>query len=360
MNNDEFIMMRCISLAKKGAGYVSPNPLVGCVIVKDGKIAAEGYHKRFGESHAEINAINSTIRKGINLKGAVLYVNLEPCCHYGKTPPCVDKIIEHEFSKVVIGCRDPNPQVSGRSIRKLKQNNIEVSTGILENECRTLNKFFIKYMIEELPYVTLKAAQTMDGMIAREDYSSKWISSPESRKIVHSMRSEYDAVLVGSRTVKYDNPRLNVRLVNGRNPVRIVIDEDLGLKTNYRIFKDNKQNQTFVLTGRIKNEAKAKELKRNSIILVECRKKGNSLNLRQALLKLGKIGITSILIEGGAETFSHFLGQRLVDEILLFVSPKVFGRGIRAFKFNYDFSKYIRSVQKVGNDVMFQFQLKEY
>ena len=178
MTNDEFIMMQCIELAKKGAGYVSPNPVVGCVIVKDGKIAAEGYHKCFGEAHAEINAINSALKKGLNLKGSSLYVNLEPCYHHGKTPPCVDKIIERRFSKVIIGARDPNPLVRGKSIKKLKRNGIEVISGVLESECRQLNKFFIKYITKGVPYITLKAAQTLDGKIARENLKLFYDENP--------------------------------------------------------------------------------------------------------------------------------------------------------------------------------------
>ena len=367
MTNDEFIMLRCVNLAKQGMGYVSPNPMVGCVIIKDGKIIAEGFHKYFGEAHAEINAINCALTKDVELKGSTLYVNLEPCFHHGKTPPCADKIIEHKFSKVIIGMQDPNPFVSGKSIKKLKQSGIEVISGILENECRQLNRFFTKYITTGKPFITLKAAQTLDGKIARENYDSgnpslreKWISSFESRELVHKMRGEYDAVLVGRKTVKYDNPELTVRHVKGRNPFRIVIDEKLSLKTDYKIYNDEFSNKTIVLTGKIRNKIKAEKLKSKKVTLLECKAKEGLIDLNDAMLKLGKMGISSIMVEGGADTYSNFLKQKLVDEVMIFLSPKVFGDGIRTFKNDFDFSENIRSVQKVGNDVLFQFQLKEY
>jgi diaminohydroxyphosphoribosylaminopyrimidine deaminase/5-amino-6-(5-phosphoribosylamino)uracil reductase len=330
------------------------------VVVKNGKIAAEGYHKCYGEAHAEINAINSAITKGVDLKGAVLYVNLEPCFHQGKTPPCVDKIIETKLSKVIIGIKDPNPLVSGKSIRKLRRNGIEVIAGVLEDECRKLNKFFIKFITSGKPYITLKAAQTLDGKIARENYDSKWITSIESRELVHKMRSEYDAVLVGSKTVKYDDPELTVRHIKGRNPYRIVIDGNFSLKTDYKIFNDSFSNKTIILTGKIKNKAKAAMLELNSVRIIECKTNKSIIDLNVALLKLGKMGISSVMVEGGSETFSHFLKSKLADEIMIFLSPKVFGDGIRTFKNDFDFSQNIRSIQKVGSDVLFQFLLKEY
>ncbi len=254
---DEKMMLRCIQLAKKGAGYVSPNPLVGCVITKNNKIIAEGWHKKYGFAHAEVNAINSALRKGIDLKNSVLYVNLEPCSHYSKTPPCVNKIIENKIKKVVIGVKDPYRLVAGRGIKKLKENNIEVIAGVLENECIDLNKFFFKHVKNELPYITVKAAQTLDGKIADEKYKSKWISSAESRKLVHKLRSEYDAVLVGANTVKYDNPKLTVRHVKGRNPYRIVLDRNLKSDLSKNIFTDNCKDKTIVVTSHKGNKKKA-------------------------------------------------------------------------------------------------------
>lgn len=360
MNHDEYLMLRCINLAKRGAGYVSPNPLVGCVIVKDGKIIAEGYHKKFGLPHAEVNAIDDALTKGIDLKGSVIYINLEPCSHYGKTPPCVDKIIENKFSKAVIGIKDPNPVVAGRSIKKLKKAGIEVISGILEKECREVNKFFLKYITKGLPYVTIKAAMTMDGKIARENYESKWITSLDSRELVHKMRSEYDAVLVGRKTVKYDDPELTVRHVKGRNPFRIVIDANLSLKTNHKLFSDSQSNKTIILTSKVKNSKKASLLEKNFVKIIECRSQRSVIELNDALKKIAKLGISSVMVEGGSETYSHFLKQNMVDEILIFISPKVYGDGIQMFKHDFDFSGNIRSIEKIGSDVLFKVKIKEY
>jgi len=360
MTGDEFIMLRCINLAKQATGHVSPNPLAGCVIVKDRKIVSEGYHRKYGSSHAEIYAIEAAITKGINLKGAYLYCNLEPCYHYGKTPPCADVIIEHGFSKVIIGMKDPNPLVSGKSIRKLKKNGIKVTVGVLEDECRKMNKFFIKHITTGMPYILIKAAQTMDGKIARENYDSKWITSYESRKMVHKIRNKYDAVLVGRNTVIYDDPQLNVRHIPGRDPYRIVIDSGLSLKTDYKLFTDEIADKTIILTGKIKNKKKADLLKSRSVKIIECKSSGGIIDLKDALKKLGTLGITSIMVEGGSETYSHFLKQKLADEVKIFLSPKVFGDGIRIFKNDFDFSANIRSVQKIGSDVLFKFIFKEY
>ena len=360
MTGDEYIMLRCINLAKQAKGYVSPNPLVGCVIVKDDKIISEGYHQKFGGEHAEIRAINTALTKKISLKGAKIYVNLEPCSHFGKTPPCVDQIIEHKFKKVLIGIKDPNPAVSGKSIRKLRKNGINVVTGILKKQCRELNKFFLKYISTGLPYVTIKAAQTMDGKIARENYSSKWITSYESRILVHKLRSEYDSVLVGRKTVKFDNPELTVRHIKGRNPYRIVIDGSMSLTTNYKLFSDSNSGKTILLTGKIKNTKKASLLYKNLVTIIECKSINRKIVLKDALKKLAEMGISSILIEGGAETYTHFLKEKLVDEVMIFMSPKVYGDGIQTFKNNMDFSEYVKSIDKIGTDVLFNFQLKEY
>src|SRR4030095_8977190 len=331
MTHDEFLMHRCINLARLGKGYVSPNPLVGCLIVKNEKVVSEGYHKKFGMPHAEVNAIEIALTKGIDLKGAEIYINLEPCSHFGKTPPCVDKIIEQKFSKVVIGIKDPNPLVSGKSINKLKRNGINVISGILEKECKELNEFFFKYITTGLPYVTLKAAQTLDGKIAHENYKSKWISSIESRERVHKMRSEYDAVLVGRRTVKYDDPDLTVRLVKGRNPKRIAIDANLSLNINHKIFNDTSSAKTIMLSAKIMNPKKAAFLKRKSVEIIECKVKNSSIDLKDALTKLGRMNISSILVEGGSETYYNFLKQNMADELNIFVLPKVFGKGIQMF-----------------------------
>ena len=325
-------IQRCIELAAKGKGHVSPNPLVGCVIVKNGKVIAEGYHKQFGSHHAEVNAINAAMAKRINLKGAALYVNLEPCVHYGKTPPCVDKIIEHKIREVVIGSKDPNPLVAGKGINKLKKNKIKVIYGVLESECFELNKFYFKQMKKGFPYITLKAAQTIDGKIAELSGDSKWISSPESRKNVHRLRSQYDAVLVGRNTVETDNPELTVRLVKGRNPYRIVIDKGLVLNLNNKLFSDKFAEKTIIITSTEPGEFLTRYFEQKKIRVVKAKSANGIIDLKDAMKKLAKLKISSVLVEGGAFTFTEFVKQKMVDEILLFTSPKILGKGLSTFK----------------------------
>ena len=334
-------MSRCLELAVKGAGYVSPNPLVGCVIVKNGKVISEEYHKKFGLSHAEINAINSVKAKGITLKGSTLYVNLEPCSHYGKTPPCTDEIIKNKIGEVIIGTKDPNPLVSGRGIKKLKKNGIKVTVGVLENKCRETNKFYFKHIKQGLPYITLKAAQTLDGKIADLSGKSKWISSIESRELVHELRSTYDAVFVGKNTVEHDNPELTVRHVKGRNPYRIVIDKDLALNLNNKLFSDKFSDKTIIIASKEPDEFLSRILEQRKIKVVKAKIKNGIIDIKDAMKKIALLGIASVLVEGGAFTFTEFLRQKSADEILLFTSPKIMGKGICTFKtdFKFDFIK---------------------
>ncbi len=325
---DESYIQLAIEIAKKGRGNVSPNPLVGCVIVKNGKIIGAGYHEEFGKDHAEINAINSATE---NLEGSTLFVNLEPCSHHGKTPPCVDRIIESKIKRVVIGTLDVNPLVSGKGIKALKNAGVEVKAGIQEKECINLNKFFFKFITKKIPYVTLKSAQTLDGRIADINGDSKWISSIESRRYVHMLRSQYDAVLIGAGTVKKDNPNLTVRLVEGRNPKRIIVDSNLSLTSASRLIKNNGDRKSIILTSvkSIKKEEKITRL--NSlgvqIIYVKEESKG-SLDIKDALKKLAKLNIASILVEGGNRIFTSFVSKNLYDDILVFVTPKIIGSGL--------------------------------
>lgn len=328
----EKYIQRCIELAKKGKGHVSPNPLVGCVIVKNGKVIADGYHKKFGSNHAEVNAINTALSKRINLKDSTIFVNLEPCVHFGKTPPCVDKIIEHKIREVVIGTKDPNRLVAGKGINKLKKNKIKVTSGVLEAECLELNKFYFKHMKKGFPYITLKAAQTIDGKIAELSGDSKWISSTESRKYVHRLRSKYDAVLVGRNTVEKDNPELTVRLVKGRNPYRIVIDKGLVLNLNNNLFSDEFTEKTIIITSVEPGEFLTRYCEQKKIRVVKAKSANGIINLKDAMKKLSKLGISSVLVEGGAFTFTEFIKQKVVDEILFFTSSKILGKGLSTFK----------------------------
>jgi diaminohydroxyphosphoribosylaminopyrimidine deaminase/5-amino-6-(5-phosphoribosylamino)uracil reductase len=255
---DESYIKLTLELARKGRGNVSPNPMVGAVLVKDDKIIGAGYHEYFGGNHAEVNAISNSRTQ---LDGATLYVNLEPCSHFGKTPPCVDTIIQNKISRVVIGTLDMNPVVSGNGIRRLKEAGIDVRVGVLENECVSLNKFFFKHITQQLPYVTLKAAQTLDGKIADPKGDSKWITSLNARRYVHSLRSQYDAVLVGASTIRKDDPSLTVRFIEGRNPKRIVLDSGLRLSLNYSIFNNNMDSNLIVVASR-KSASKVRKIEK--------------------------------------------------------------------------------------------------
>ena len=337
MTPDEKIMLGCIALAKRGAGYVSPNPLVGCIIINDGIIIGEGYHQKYGEPHAEANAIEDAKKKGFSPQGAKLYVNLEPCSHFGKRPPCSDLVIQEKISEVCIGMQDPYKEVNGAGIKKLLDAGIKVTTGILEEECKELNKFFIKYVTEERPYVTLKIAQSIDGVIALNNGKSKYITNQESRKYVHQLRSEYDAVLIGRNTAKYDNPDLTVRETEGRNPIRIVIDKNLKLSKDLKLFSDGNKDRTYIIS----NE---KDYSGNVIRIK------NRITVKKILAKLYEQKINSVLIEGGANLFSQFIQDDLFDDIYFFIAPKILGSGLHSFN---DFK--IKNLDK-AKDLNFEFQ----
>lgn len=328
MNPDEKLMQMCLRLAEKGRGYVSPNPLVGSVIFKDGKIIGKGYHKKFGEAHAEINAASDAVKHGFNLKEATVYVNLEPCSHTGKTLPCADFLIKEKVDRVVIGMKDPFKRVNGKGIQKLKYSGIKVTCGVLEDKCRELNRFFIKFVTKHLPYVSLKIAQSIDGMIALKDYNSQWITGEFSRKYVHRLRSEYDVVMIGKNTAKMDNPSLTVREVHGRSPYRIVIDRDSALPQNLKLFTDDNKEKTFVITGASK-KAVTNIYSRN---ILKVREIDQKIVLKDILKKLYSLNITSVLVEGGANLFSQFVKTNLFDDMYFFTAPKIIGKGISSFE----------------------------
>lgn len=328
---DESYIQLILEIARRGEGSVSPNPLVGCVITKNNKIIGAGYHKKFGEEHAEINAINSATE---SLEGSTLYVNLEPCSHFGHTPPCVDRIIQEKIKRVVIGTLDINPLVSGNGVKILKKAGIDIKVGVLEKECIELNKFFFKCITQKTPYVSLKAAQTLNGMIADKENNSGWISSTESRKLVHTLRSKYDAVLIGSQTAKKDNPQLTVRMVEGRNPYRIILDSKLKLNTDLKLFTNNFDKKTILVTT-FENQDKVNKIKKLQnlgvkILFVRKNNRGR-IHLKSLLKKLAKLEINSVIVEGGGKIYSSFIQQNLFDDILLFISPKILGDGIQTF-----------------------------
>ncbi len=310
MSIDEKYIHLCLKLAAKGNGKTLPNPLVGSVIVKNNEIIGKGYHKCFGGSHAEINAINDALKKGHNLKGAVLYVNLEPCCHFGKTPPCTDEIIKQKIKKVVIGMKDPNPIMNGKGIKKLLQAGIKVNVGIREKDCKELNKIYIKNIKNKLPYVTLKIAQSVDGKISLINNESKWITNSESRKYVKELRNNYDAILIGHNTALIDNPSLLPSNLTRKIPFRIILsDIPEKLPITHKLFSDEFNDKTFILFSDIN-------------------KKGYTKILRT----LYSMNIYSVLVEGGAFIFSKFMEYGLYDDIYIFQSNKIIGRGISPFE----------------------------
>jgi diaminohydroxyphosphoribosylaminopyrimidine deaminase/5-amino-6-(5-phosphoribosylamino)uracil reductase len=329
MTKEENYIYECIKLAEKGIGYVSPNPLVGSIVVKNGKIIGKGYHKKFGENHAEINAINNAKKQGFKIAGASLYVNLEPCSHFGKTPPCVDEIIKNKIKKVFIGIPDPNPLVNGKGIKILKQNGIEVKFNILKNECSELNKFYIKFITKKQPYVTLKVAQSIDGKIALNNNKSKWITSESSRKLVYNLRGNYDAVLIGKNTADFDNPSLTTHSLNKQTPKRFVFDHNLSLKKSLKIFTDEYKDITYLLTSE-----KKKNINHFFRNIVYFKETNGKINLGDVLKYLYKSNISSLLVEGGADIFSQFLENDLFDDIYFFIAPKIIGQGISSFS-NY-------------------------
>ena len=324
MTGHEIYMQRCIELAGLGVGNVSPNPMVGAVVVMDTVIIGEGYHHKYGEAHAEVNAINQVISAFSDwaelLDQSILYVSLEPCAHYGKTPPCADLIIKHKIPRVVVGCRDPFEEVDGKGIDKLKDAGVEVITGVLENECRWLNRRFFTRVQMQRPYVILKWAQTADGLFAPDNDSQFWITGPESRKLVHQWRGEEDAVLVGKRTAMIDNPQLNVRFGEGRSPKRVVIDRRLELKQNLNLFDHSVE--TLVFNG-IKT---AIEDNVKYIALEDFDRYVPQYILYQLYLQ----DIQSVIVEGGAQTINSFIEAGLWDEARIFTGPQHLKQGIKS------------------------------
>lgn len=325
----KYYLKKCFELAKKGKGKVSPNPLVGSVIVENDRIISTGYHKKFGEFHAERNAINK-LPSDYDFSNSTIYVSLEPCTHHGKTPPCCDLIIEKKFKKVVFAMQDPNPLVAGKSIEKLKNNNIEVEFGILNQKAKYLNRFFIKHISTKKPYIILKVAQTINGKIASYNNESKWISSEKSRKDVHKIRSELDAVLVATNTIEHDIPKLDVRLAKGRNPLRILLCRNLNKDKSKLYTEENKNKTIIVCSNKIENKEKLIQFS-NDVRIIQISEKNNYLDLNELFSILGEEGINSILIESGSKLSSYLLQEDLIDEIIIYQSPKFLGKGKALF-----------------------------
>ncbi|MCU0424649.1 MAG: bifunctional diaminohydroxyphosphoribosylaminopyrimidine deaminase/5-amino-6-(5-phosphoribosylamino)uracil reductase RibD [Candidatus Kapabacteria bacterium] len=327
---DEQAMRRALDLAMNGTGKVSPNPRVGAVIVHNGEIIGEGWHHEFGGPHAEVEAIRNSTRA---VEGATLYVNLEPCNHFGKTPPCTNLLIEKKFQRVVIGMNDPNPEVSGQGIAQLREAGIEVTTGVLEEDAQWINRFFTKYITTGQPYIIAKIAQSMDGCIATVYGQSKWITGEESRKVTHALRAEVDAVLVGAVTVAKDDPELTVRLVEGRNPKRVILDSELAMSLKSKVFSEEDRHNTFVFcTPAAMAKQKATALKISGVNVFPAGSgTGDYLSLRAILEQLASKNVASILVEGGSRVFSSFAQENLIDELHIFTAPILVGSGLHSF-----------------------------
>ena len=342
MPNHQIYMRRCLELAAMGMGSVSPNPMVGAVIVHNGKVIGEGYHQKYGGAHAEVNAVNQVIDQFSNyaqlLRQSIIYVSLEPCAHYGKTPPCADLIIKHQIPTVIVGCRDPFDQVNGKGIEKLEAAGVEVVTGVLEEECKWLNRRFFTRVQKHRPYIILKWAQTADGFFAPANGSQLWITGAESKKLVHQWRGQEDAILVGTNTAAIDDPQLNVRYGGGRSPKRVVIDRELKLNKSLNIF--DQSVETLVFNG-LKTDIDGK----NKYIALE----DFSRYVPQYILyQLYLQDIQSVIIEGGAHTLHTFIQAGLWDEARIFTGEITLNMGIKAPYINGNIEEEILS----GTDLL--------
>ncbi|WP_088102302.1 bifunctional diaminohydroxyphosphoribosylaminopyrimidine deaminase/5-amino-6-(5-phosphoribosylamino)uracil reductase RibD [Halalkalibacter urbisdiaboli] len=349
---DEDYMRLALQLAEGTRGQTSPNPMVGSVVVKDGQIVGMGAHLKAGEGHAEVQALKMA---GDKAYGATIYVTLEPCSHYGKTPPCADLIIERGLKRVVIAMVDPNPAVAGKGVEKLRKAGIKVKIGVCEQESRDLNQVFFHYIKTKKPFVTLKSATTLDGKTATVTGKSKWITGPPSREDVHHYRHTHDAILVGSGTVIADNPSLTTRLPNGgKNPVRVILDRQLRTPLDANIVTDG-EAPTWIMTTKAASQEKEKLLQEKGVTIIRV----DAFSISSVLEELGRRSITSVFVEGGAEVNGGFLQEKQVNQVITYIAPKLFGgagapsviggEGVsevdEALKF------VIQNVVKIGDDV---------
>ena len=342
-----------IKLAEKGKGSTSPNPMVGCIIVKRGRIVGKGYHKKAGAEHAEVLALNDAGKKAIN---STMYVNLEPCSHWGRTPPCTEKIVEAGVREVIIGMEDPNPLVDG--FRELKFRGLKTKIGILENDAKKLNEAYVRYMKTKRPFVIIKVAMSADGRIATKTGDSKYITSKEARTYVHQLRTEVDAVMVGLNTVLRDNPELTPRLIKGKDPMKIVVDSKLKIPKNCNLVKEPSK-LIIATTGKAsKNDVKKLQQKGVNVIITKTNK--GLVDLEDLMKQLGKHEITSVMIEGGSELNSSAIKDGVVDKILIFTAPKLIGNGLGAIG-NLGVNKIDKAIElknpevkKIGKDVLIE------
>jgi diaminohydroxyphosphoribosylaminopyrimidine deaminase/5-amino-6-(5-phosphoribosylamino)uracil reductase len=355
---DEIFMEKALILARRGSGKTSPNPMVGALLVKGGKILGKGYHRRYGGPHAELSALRNAKD---DVKGASMYVTLEPCCHHGWTPPCVDAIIGAGINRVVIGTADPNPRVNGKGIQILRDHGIQVKVGVLGERCRMLNEAYFKHIQTGIPFVTLKFAQSLDGRIATKTGHSQWISSPGTLRLAHKLRSIHDGVLVGIGTSLTDDPSLTVRLVKGRNPQRIIVDSRLRIALTAKVLNDEEVERTIIVATEGASRKKAQRLRNlGAEVLWAAKNQRGAVDMTDLLKQLGRMGITSVLVEGGAKVITSLIREGLADKIVLVVAPKLIGEGIEAVGNLgiHDLSEALRvsrmKMRRIGDDIVIE------
>jgi diaminohydroxyphosphoribosylaminopyrimidine deaminase / 5-amino-6-(5-phosphoribosylamino)uracil reductase len=352
--NDTYYMNLALNLARGTLGQTAPNPVVGAVVVKDNQIVGMGAHLKAGEPHAEVHALRMA---GDRAKNATLYVTLEPCSHHGKTPPCADLVIQTGIKKVFVATTDPNPQVSGFGIEKLKVAGIEVEVGLQQEEARELNKMFFYNISTGLPYVTLKSAISLDGKIATSTGESKWITGEEARNDVHQFRHQHDAILVGVNTVIKDNPSLTTRLENGgKNPIRIILDTQLRTPLQANIVTDS-QAQTWIVTGPVIDEKLEADFTAMGITIIKMAEK--KIQIQEMLKIIGEMGVTSLYVEGGSEIQGSFLKEQAYQQVITYIAPKLIGGKLAPISFGGEgiltmdevVSLEIKKIDRVGNDI---------
>ena len=370
---EEKYMRRAIELAKKGSGHVNPNPLVGAVIVRDGEIIGEGYHECYGQLHAERNAIANAKKRGNSLEGSTIYVTLEPCCHYGKTPPCTEAIIEEKIAKVVVGSDDPNPLVSGKGFQMLREKGIEVIPHFLKEECDAINHVFFHYIRTGTPYVAMKYAMTMDGKIACYTGDSKWVTGEKSRAHVQTLRNHYKGIMAGIGTVLADDPMLNCRIEGGRDPIRIIADSHLRIPMDSQLVRTAGQQPLIVACLPDADEEKAAQLQEKGVEVLRIpgvttaditEEQKEVISLPVLMKELGARKIDGILLEGGGQLNESAVQAGIVDRIYCYIAPKIFGgaqaktpvegQGLTRAADAWQFNRI--GMQEFGQDILLEYE----
>lgn len=370
---EEKYMRRAIELAKKGSGHVNPNPLVGAVIVRDGEVIGEGYHECYGQLHAERNAIANAKKRGNSLEGSTIYVTLEPCCHYGKTPPCTEAIIEEKIARVVVGSDDPNPLVSGKGFQMLREKGIEVIPHFLKEECDAMNHVFFHYIRTGTPYVAMKYAMTMDGKIACYTGDSKWVTGEESRAHVQTLRNHYKGIMAGIGTVLADDPMLNCRIEGGRDPIRIIADSHLRIPMDSQLVRTAGQQPLIVACLPDADEEKAAQLQEKGVEVLRIpgvttaditEEQKEVISLPVLMKELGARKIDGILLEGGGQLNESALQAGIVDRIYCYIAPKIFGgaqaktpvegQGLTRAADAWQFNRI--GMQEFGQDILLEYE----